>query len=213
MVEIKKRKSEVGTYDIEIISDNGKLNILFGGNGDLYFFVPKIDYKNKNEIINFEITKENYELFTLFETLYNEVINCDVFRIDEDELDYYAEEEIEEKRQRHKEWNSELKTGYVYNNLVHDGVISWKHDDQIEEEANILNIYKENDKYRLEFVLRNTEMSFFIDVRFRNSGSRYQPFNISFMRFFNKLQQYDTEYHQIHIEEYMYQKQYQKKHS
>ena len=43
-------------------------------------------------------------------------------------------------------------------------------------------------------------------VRFRNSGSSYDPFNIPFMKFFNKLQEYDPEYHQIHIEEVILQK-------
>ena len=45
-----------------------------------------------------------------------------------------------------------------------------------------------------------------ICIRFRNSGSTYDPFNIIFMRMFNKLQEYIPEYHQIHIEEMNYSK-------
>ena len=45
-----------------------------------------------------------------------------------------------------------------------------------------------------------------VSIRFRNSGSRYNPFNIIFMKMFNKLQEYNPEYHQIHIEELEYQK-------
>jgi len=67
-------------------------------------------------------------------------------------------------------------------------------------------IYKENDKFRLEFILQNKKMSHYIDVRIRNSGSRYIPFNQVFMKLYNSLQEYDSDYHQIHIEEYMYQK-------
>ena len=45
-----------------------------------------------------------------------------------------------------------------------------------------------------------------ISIRFRNSGSLYDPFNMIFMRMFNKLQNYDPEYHQIHFEEINYAK-------
>ena len=44
-------------------------------------------------------------------------------------------------------------------------------------------------------------------IRISNSGSRYAPFNIVFMRMFTKLQDIDdiNDYgHQIHIEEYLY---------
>ena len=43
-------------------------------------------------------------------------------------------------------------------------------------------------------------------VRIRNSGSRYEPFNIPFMSMYEKLKQCSNDYHQIHIEEYLYQK-------
>ena len=42
-----------------------------------------------------------------------------------------------------------------------------------------------------------------ITVRFRNSGSRYDPFNIIFMGLYQGLCNLDYEYHQIHIEEYL----------
>lgn len=41
-------------------------------------------------------------------------------------------------------------------------------------------------------------------IRFRNSGSRYNPFNINFMQMYNSLKEYDPNNHQIHIEEYLY---------
>ena len=51
----------------------------------------------------------------------------------------------------------------------------------------------------------------YIPIRFRNSGSTYTPFNNVFMGMFNQLQEYDPNYHQIHIEEYLYQKKLVKK--
>ena len=53
----------------------------------------------------------------------------------------------------------------------------------------------------------------YMSIRFCNSGSRYAPFNILFMRMFNKLQEVDdvNDYgHQIHIEEYLYNNDKQK---
>ena len=210
MIEIKKNKNEMGLFDFEIINNEKKLNILYGGNGDLYFYVNKYNLNEKEQTVNFEITKENYILFSLFEELYNKIINCNIYKIDNVELEILDEDEIDEKINLYKNWNNELKRKSSYVNLVQNGVISWKHDEQIYEEANILNIYKEKEQYRLEFILNNKELSHYIDIRFRNSGSRYQPFNQPFMDLYNALQKYDLEYHQMHIEEYFYQKRLEK---
>jgi len=211
MLEIKRYQDERNTFDYFIKNEENTFRIFFGGNLDLYFCVNRKDYENDNEIINFEITKENYVLYSLFEQLYDKIISCEIHTIDKFELEMYDKDEIIEKEYIYKELNKELKDSYVYKNLVKNNVISWRHDDQIYEEANILNIYKEEEKFRLEFILQSKEWSTFIDVRFRNSGSRYNPFNMVFMQFYNKLQEYDPEYHQIHIEEYLYQKKLTKK--
>ena len=50
-----------------------------------------------------------------------------------------------------------------------------------------------------------------ITIRFRNSGSRYDPFNIIFMRLYQGLCNLDYEYHQIHIEEYLQESKIKKK--
>lgn len=193
-------------YDFKIVSKNKTLNIYFGGNLDLYFYVTKNGFiPNKDQIIKFDITKENYVLFSAFEKLYNDIINCNVYD-DLDDLDDLDYEELVCKNDMYNEWNNELKNSHIYDTLVNNGVISYRHDDQIYEEANILNIYKKGEKYCLEFILKNQKISKFIDIRFRNSGSRYVPFNIPFMRLYNNLQSYNPEYHQIHIEELMYQK-------
>ena len=79
--------------------------------------------------------------------------------------------------------------------------------------ADRVSIEKIDDTYVLKFTrpeLTEDKFSFRtignISIRFRNSGSRYDPFNIIFMRMFNKLQEYNPEYHQIHLEELSYQK-------
>ena len=55
--------------------------------------------------------------------------------------------------------------------------------------------------YEEEYNLENT-----ISIRFRNSGSRYAPFNIIFMKMYLNLQKIDdvNDYgHQMHIEEHL----------
>ena len=206
MLKITKAKNEMNSYDFKIESEENTLGIIFGGNGDLYFFINKLNFEDAEQIVNFEITKENYFLFSLFEELYNKIINCNIYKLDEMELPHANDEEILERINMYAEWNEDLKSSIEYKKLVNNDIISWRHDEQIYEEANILNIYKEEEKYRLEFVLINKEISHYIDIRFRNSGSRYIPFNRVFMELYRKLQIYNPEYHQIHMEEYMYRK-------
>lgn len=204
-MEVKRYKDCHGYYDYGIKDFKNTLRIFFGGNGDLYFAVNKENFK-LGEIVNFEITKENYVIYNLFDTLYNDIVNCEIHKLDSFQLDYFDEEEIKEKQEQYEYWNKEEKEHGFYKDLVKNGVISWYHDDEILEEANVLNIHKEKDKYRLEFVCNSKSLSSSIDVRIRNSGSRYGYFCIIMMRFYQGLCKYDPEYHQIHMEEYLYQK-------
>ena len=42
-----------------------------------------------------------------------------------------------------------------------------------------------------------------IGIRFRNSGYRYEPFNIRFSKLYNSLCRIDPNYYQIQLEEYL----------
>lgn len=185
--------------------------MFFGGNGDLYYVINSTE---KNNVINFEITKENYELYCLFDELYKRIIDCDIYKISEVEFTGIIEPDedtINRQVIEFDKWNQSLKTTDKYKSLAHNGIISWKSDDQIYEEANILNIYKEEDKYRLEFISNKERISNFIDIGFRNRGSRYSPFHIPFMELYNVLKNIEIDHHQMHIEEYLYQKKLTKK--
>lgn len=101
----------------------------------------------------------------------------------------------------------ELKNSYIYNLLFNNNVISWHNDDYDYDEGNIVNIIKEDEQFIIDFKFREKNVIYSSSgIRLRNSGSRYSPFNILFMKMYNKLQNYDTEYHQMNIEEYIYQK-------
>lgn len=211
MLEIKKEKTELDTYDIFLTDQDNTFKVIFGGNGDLYWgLYPKGSTKlvNKCKKTQFYITKENYEIYELFNQLYNDVKECNISEVDEwDLVDCETDEEVDEKYKEKQKSNLELKNSYIYNLLFNNNVISWHNDDYDYDEGNIVNIIKENEQFIIDFQFKKQNGIYGSSwVRFRNSGSRYSPFNILFMRMYNKLQNYDTEYHQMNIEEYIYQK-------
>ena len=120
---------------------------------------------------------------------------------------YTSEEEFLSKQ------NNRHKDSPQYKQLYNGQTITWYSDDYDIPTADYVTIKKVNDTYELEFTRpRITENHFTmrrkntVTIRFRNSGSRYDPFNTIFMRMYNKLQQYDPNYHQLHFEELSYQK-------
>lgn len=196
-------------YNYELISDDNKLFISFEGNLDLYFTIYG---KNINEFI---IAKENMTIYNLFDKLYNEIKNINVF--EKEYIPFYIETD-QEKEDYLKKTKEEyrLYNKSNYNELFDEKnkTITWYSDETAHEVANYLKIKKEDEKYKLEFSTqphiegydRDFNSKYSIPIRFRNSGSRYKPFNVCFMRLFNNLQNYDPDYHQITIEEYEYKR-------
>ena len=160
-MKVIKHENEFGLI-ISFKELDKQFDVSFSGNGDLYWTICS---ENVNDDNNFIITKENYEVYRLFD----------------------------------KENNT----------------ITWYSDETNHEVANILKIRKENESFELEFYIqpyiegydRDFNSLYHIPIRFRNSGSSYDPFNIVFMRMYEKMKQVDhvNDYgHQIHIEEYLY---------
>lgn len=206
-MEITKIKNQSSSYNFYFKEENKELGIIFGGNLDLYWNLikkEKIDlkpseifkYNSKEVKETFIITKDNYFIYSLFEQLYNDIKECNIFNKD----NYLGDEILYKERSNYKE-------------LFDGTTIKWHSDEEPYEIADRVKIEKIEDTYVLEFIRPElTEDKFpfrminSVSIRFRNSGSRYDPFNIIFMRMFNKLQEYNPEYHQIHIEELEYQK-------
>ena len=192
-------------YNYEFLKEDNKLDILFCGNLDLYFIIYG---KNINE---FTITKENMTIYNLFDKLYSDIENINIY--DEEHIPIYIETE-EEQNEYLKERKDEyrLHNRSNYNELFNkeNKTITWYSDETAKEVANYLKIIKEDEDFKLEFYTRpyiegydrDFNSKYSITIRFRNSGSRYKPFNACFMRLFNNLQKYDPDYHQITIEEY-----------
>lgn len=164
------------------------LDISFQGNLDLYFSLK--DYEKDN---TFVIGKDNHEVYSAFDNLYNSVMQGNIVGFN--------------YKKRAKE------TG-----LVEGKKIIWRSDDYELDVAPYLEIEKLENAYLLkldrptperqldcleEFGLANPTLT----VRLRNSGSLYTPFNVLFMELFNNLIEINTEAHQIDIDEYLIDKQ------
>lgn len=214
MLEIKKIKRESVHdcyYQFIITADEGSFEISFAGNLDLYWrYLYRKNIMEEPESKYFTITKENYYLYSLFEELYKDVKNCNIFELSDSDIFYCEDEhEIESKRQDFKRWNNDLKRQEKYNphRLFQNETIEWHCDDYHYDEGSVVIIKKRKESFVVTIEKSKIADPFFTySVRFRNSGSRHQPFNQLFMKLYNKLITYEPEYHQVHIEEYLYQK-------
>lgn len=173
-------------------SDNKEFIISFQNNLDLYFSLTNFDNSPY-----FIIDKSNYIIYELFDKLYNDIKNCNIF--DNQQL------------------NKEYKKRYEYKKLFKDNNIIWKSDDYPDEIAPYFNIIKEKDYYLISFNKLKEDKDFdyyiepqlnnWISIRIRNSGSKYDPFNIVFMKLYNSLSNINEEnLEQVHIEEYLLEK-------
>ena len=227
-MNITEIETPYGYSDFHIEKDNQRLGIVFGGNGDLYWILdnsqidPDTYEEYRKELESpyqdkFIITKENYFIYQLFDELIQDIEDSRIYlpTINELELEFnfFGEEKRETSEDRCKRLNEEHKKYYRYKLLFEDGVICWHSDEHIFEDADRVKIYRLNDEIILEFSRPPVKKEEHIyrmpgttGVRFRNSGSTYDPYNVIFMRMFQRLQEYNPEYHQIHIEELEYQK-------
>ncbi|MBR1376604.1 MAG: hypothetical protein IJ565_02200 [Bacilli bacterium] len=191
-------KDEFG-YTYYVVNNNIVFKMFIGANGDLYWTINDLDnMEDELDKLSIEITKDNIELYNLFDELYNEIANCEVFKINdiEDELedvntnDYYVK------------MNNDIRKNSSYKELYDGEKITWISDDKDREKYSMTTITKMNDSFLIDFKTREQDniedgympyLSTCIAVRFRNSGSYYNPFNIIFMRMYNKLKDIDFE--------------------
>ena len=84
--------------------------------------------------------------------------------------------------------------------------VEWHSDDLPYDVASNFVIEKLDDCYRVTFNKSKNNNFPTYSVRISNSGSRYEHFNVVFMRMYQKLCEYNPDCHQIHMEEYLYNK-------
>ncbi len=206
-MQIRKEESQFG-LQIFIEEGNSCLSICFGGNLDLYWSINsnKRATGNDTKMDSFVITKENYELYSLFETLYNDIKEINIFEDFKGDKDKYR---LYNRSNYQELFDEKSKT------------ITWYSDETAHEVANYLKIKKEEDCFIIDFHIqeyidgcdRDFSSLYYIPIRFRNSGSRYDPFNVIFMRMYDRLKSVEDIHehgHQIHMEEYLYNLKHQK---
>ena len=195
--------------------------MLYGGNLDLYWTIRSKKDSNHH---SFTITKENYGVYRQFEELFNDIENINIF---DDNIPFYKETEKEKQAYLENRMieieNEKNKYRYFnysnYNELFdkENNIITWYSDETAHEVSNILTIKKDNESFKLDFYIQPHKKEYdrdfnspnYIPIRFRNSGSSYDPFNMLFMKMYNEMKEIDdvNDYgHQIHMEEYLYNK-------
>lgn len=230
-MEVTRTKGMYSGYDYILKQDNKVLRIAFGGNLDLYWSLNNLDADRTLDCLydeqyeTFLITRENHTIYELFKKIVDDIKLPRVYEPAERELDEedLPDPEIEEildelnkgesEEEKFNRWNNELKTSERYQLLYNGQDIIWHSDDDYFEVADCVKITEVDNGILLEFYRpKNTiktlgfRMPGTICIRFRNSGSTYDPLNIVFMKMYQKLQQYNPDYHQIHMEEIEYQK-------
>lgn len=201
MLDIIKTKTEFG-YSFDLCTDDGVFCIEYFGNLDLYWMVKYpgnlLQGEEKKE---FYITKENYFLFSLFDTLYQRVKNYEIFSHHKEDFEFGIEIDSINSNQKIRKMDQ-----YNPRRLFQNNCIEWYSDDFDYDIASILKIEQLGEKYKVTFSKSKGRNFPTYSVRIRTSGSRYGYFWMVFMDMYQELCCYDEEYHQIHMEEYLYQK-------
>ena len=168
MFQIEKSRNYAG-YETDIhikdIETQKELSITYGATWDLYWTLyTNYEMKKTQLEETFDIPKSEPELYSLLEELYQDVKNAKV---------YDPEDDFDEK----------------------NNTITWHSDDSYYASTNILKIQKVENGFHLVFSRPEEyeEPGFIsmmkdwsIPIRFRNSGGHQEPFNLIFMRMYNK---------------------------
>lgn len=191
MLELEKKKDYKNDYEYIIKTDEGSLDIMLGGNDDLYW-IFKQSISDIDDFLTFSITKDDYFIYNLFDEVYDSVKSGSP-------LKYY-----DKVRLGNYDFTKDHLCIRSKEKLFKDDNVSWHSDDYHYDDAPIVNINKEDDIINVTFEKGIDKKV--NSIRFSNNGSQYDPFNATFMIMYNKLQDFEPSYHQIHIEEYIYNK-------
>lgn len=188
-VDIKLSGNRYHT-DININVNDQKFTISWAGVGDI-FWHP--EYKGSildHEQIDVIINNTDGYLYDLIFQLYDDIINYRFVTLDDEQVLRIKDAEIKNPER-----------------LIKNDVIEWHSDDNPYDESSILKIVKQNDKFIISFTRSNPENDFkSLAVRIRMDGTRYDSFNFIFYKMYQQLleyAEYEKEYHQITIDEYM----------
>jgi len=202
LITIERTISNIGKDIYAIIVGGDSFSIYPNSKGDLYWSYMPSDFDELDTASSktFVITKENYFVYSLFEELYENMKNYNVYEGKEyskinTNVEYY---ENLKRKIRDKNENDNKK-------IVSNDGISWHSEDGDYDYASKLIICKKNDNFEATFVRGTTylERLTFL-IRISNEGCRHAPFNIPFMHMYFRLNEFNPDFVPVHLEEYLY---------
>ena len=175
-MEIEKKISNFndGSFTaIMLKKENSYMEILLGGNLDLYFkFYSRVGN-------TFEINKDD-NVYQSFLDLYNKIKDNNVFEVNKNEILDVTPEEVEYQYDLMNELNERAKSRGHYKELFKNEIVTFKTDSS-DVSKDYMKIEKDDENIKFTF---NNYASI---VKVCNSGSYYDPYNILFMQCFSDL--------------------------
>ena len=149
-MKIITKENEMHKKNIYLEEENKTLSIIFEGNGDLYWNIRNKNYNQKGTYSYdyFDITKENYSLYLLFEQLLSDIKNINIF--DEKENTNVSSAEANKEKKNYIKL-IQCTSNYVELFDVTSNTITWYSDENDYEVTNILKITKQDDIFKIEF--------------------------------------------------------------
>lgn len=191
-VELKPNTHFPLLNDIYIKKDNKCLKIIYDEDGNFYLEASS-DNKGLNnsfKCIDFEIDVDD-TVYPYFKELITDIWQAEVYKLTKLEIDFCRyEEELNEKIEYNKKLNLGLKQTNAYQSLIKEDRIEIHSETTTEENANYLILRIVNGKILLTFINNPKNQDSDFGVKVYNSNSRYDPFNICFIRLFTNLHKY-----------------------
>lgn len=175
-MKVQKNYNEyVEEYDITIKKDGNRIDILKGGNGNLYLLGESDLHIGETD-----------EIYSDIEKLYNDIKEYNIHQLDEREQMSVVRQHLENK-------NNEIRKTFD-NQSVFDGTSIYWYDEETDkkEKADYFKITKVEDGFKVEFVRQNKKKDQCIlgktkIVCIKKCESKNYPFNTLFMKMYKRI--------------------------
>lgn len=192
MIKVEKIGNGISP-DIRISDETKSFMIARNSLPDLCWY-PEINYFKNDLDITFTIREDDGNIFTLFNKLYQDVIEGNIFPLKEEDIRNKSPEAIKKLKLEKKKERAQYQEDAKRSGLVTNGVISWHSEDYDPYDlASVLSVSKINGEIVITFKKNknNFENPFSMstyNVRITESGSMYYLFFVIFVNFRRQLQ-------------------------
>jgi len=163
--------------DIVLIEEHYRLKIMFSGNGDLYLNLYVKD-RDKN-YFKINITKDNC-VYDYFKMLFDDFCKRLSDMSEYDKLNHYIMAKC-------------FLEKISYEDYLKNSKIVFFSDSAPLGECNAVCFSQDNEDIIIEFIKNELDTLRGFNVRISNSGSRHKPLNVSFMKMYNDLQNFNEQ--------------------